>query len=125
MASKKVTKKKVVKKTVAKKKVAKKTVAKKKVAKKKVAKKTVAKKRRRSPSGRPGLSALLGRALTDEKFRGDLFELRDKILVDYDLSSRDLDALTRLDPETLEEQARRLGGGVNALTIKVVISKSF
>ncbi len=111
------------------KKAAKKKVAKKKVAKKKVAKKKAATNKKKSAKSgspeKPGLSALLGRALTDDKFRGDLFRLRDKTLGGYDLSARDLDALSRLDRKTLEDQAKRLGGGVNALTIKVVISKSF
>ncbi|MEK6279023.1 MAG: Os1348 family NHLP clan protein [Acidobacteriota bacterium] len=67
---------------------------------------------------------LVGRALTDKDFRQSLFKDRTKATRGFALTKNDRSALDRLTPEVLESQAARLGGRA-ALTIKVVISKSF
>lgn len=67
---------------------------------------------------------LIGRALTDKDFRTQLFDDRKGATRGVKLTKVDKAALERLTPDVLESQAARLGGRA-ALTIKVVISKSF
>lgn len=76
--------------------------------------------------GRPnkGLIELLGRALTDNELREKLLKDPDAIAKRFDLAAKDVEAIGKLDPETLEEAAGKLAGRTD-LTIKVVISKSF
>ena len=71
-----------------------------------------------------GFTELLGRALTDTEFRDELFRDRSKVVRRFRLSKADLATLDSLTKRQLEEQAGRLGGRA-AITIKVVISKSF
>jgi hypothetical protein len=67
-----------------------------------------------------GLAELIGRALTDERFRAMLYEDRATVLESYELSPGDIEALERLDRETLEQYAQRFGAeGTAALMIKL------
>jgi hypothetical protein len=72
----------------------------------------------------PAFHELLGRALTDKDFRAKLYNEQDLALSEYDLNDTDRAAISRLSAEQLEEHASKLGGK-SAMTIKVVISKSF
>lgn len=53
----------------------------------------------------PQLNEIIGRALTDSKFRGELFKNRSKAVSGYNLSAADKDALANISAEDLEQQA--------------------
>ncbi|GAB2209213.1 hypothetical protein ROS1_60340 [Roseibium sp. ROS1] len=71
-----------------------------------------------------GLIELLGRALTDKELRAELLNNPEDMAKRFDLTEKDVEAISKLDPETLEEAAEKLAGRAE-WTIKVVISKSF
>ncbi|SMR82688.1 hypothetical protein SAMN04488030_3049 [Aliiroseovarius halocynthiae] len=71
-----------------------------------------------------GLVELLGRALTDKDLRAELQNNPDELAKRFDLTEKDVEAISKLDSETLEEAAEKLAGRAE-WTIKVVISKSF
>ncbi len=71
-----------------------------------------------------GLIELLGKALTDQELREELLSDPGSVAERFDLTAKDLEAIAKLDVETLEEAAEKLAGRAE-WTIKVVISKSF
>ena len=74
----------------------------------------------------PGLTELLGRALTDVDFRESLYRDRETAVREYSLTETDLRALQNLDRETLEEHARQFAeGSATELTISIVIRIRF
>jgi hypothetical protein len=70
------------------------------------------------------LNEVLGRALTDEDFRKELFDNTKHAIRNYDLSSIDREALDNLDRDKIEEAAKRVGEA-QALTIEVAVSIHF
>jgi len=73
-----------------------------------------------------GLTELIGRALTDEQFRAELYQDRAKTIENYQLTPADLEALDNLPREALDEHALRFGAGSAAgLTIGIFIKGEF
>ena len=73
-----------------------------------------------------GLIELLGRAVTDERFRETLFTDREDAVKGYMLTDADREALSSLSRETLEEQAQRFGSSsATAVQISVVVKGTF
>ena len=74
----------------------------------------------------PGLSEVIGRALTDEYFRNSLFQNRESALRDYQLTDTDMIALDNLSREQLEQHAERFrDSGEAGITISIVIRVTF
>lgn len=74
----------------------------------------------------PGLTELLGRALTDTEFRDLLYSDRDAAVRDYQLSETDLQALQNLSREALDEHAQQFAeGSATEITIAIVIRVRF
>jgi hypothetical protein len=74
----------------------------------------------------PGLIELLGRAVTDERFRETLYTDQADATKGYMLTDADREALANLPRETLEEQAKRFGtSSATALQISVVVKGTF
>lgn len=73
-----------------------------------------------------GFTELIGRALTDQKFRQELFRDQAGVAARYNLSPSDREALGNLSQETLNEHADQFAkGNATALTISVVIRIKF
>jgi hypothetical protein len=103
----------------------------KKSAKKSASKKSSAKKRATkkgttsaAPTVSDSFTELIGRALTDKEFRSTLFSNRARATRGYKLTSADREALERVTPDLLENQAERLGNRAS-LAIMVVVKKKF
>ncbi len=78
----------------------------------------------RQPS--PGLTEILGRALTDEGFRAELKRDRTAAAKQFRLSQPDIEALESIPDEQLEEHAQRFSAGsAAALTVGVTIKGTF
>lgn len=74
----------------------------------------------------PGLTEVIGRALTDEKFRETLFQHREQALANFQLSDADLQALDSLSQADLEAHAQRFGeGSASAMAIGITIKGTF
>jgi len=74
----------------------------------------------------PGLTELLGRALTDSEFRDMLYSNREAAVRDYQLTETDLQALQNLSREALDEHARQFAeGSATEITIAIVIRIRF
>lgn len=71
-----------------------------------------------------GLTELIGKALTDKDLRAELFDSPDAVATRFELSTKDVDALKKLDATKFEVAANQLAGRQD-MTVKVVISKSF
>lgn len=73
-----------------------------------------------------GLAEVIGRALTDEKFRNALAADRKAVAKEYRLSQSDVEALESIPNETLEEHSAKFGrGSAQAMAIKVVVKGTF
>lgn len=73
-----------------------------------------------------GLAEVIGRALTDEKFRNALAADPKAAANEYRLSQSDVEALESIPNETLEEHAAKFGSGsAQAMAIKVVVKGTF
>jgi hypothetical protein len=57
------------------------------------------------------LKEIIGQALVDRDYRDLLFDDREQALTGYELSHEDTAALERLDRESLESQATKVGTG--------------
>jgi len=80
----------------------------------------------RPMSTNPGLAELLGRALTDEKFREDLYQDREHAVQGYMLSSADWEALQSVPRDLLDQHAKQfVAGTASALTIGISIKGTF
>ena len=78
--------------------------------------------------GKPSasLTEVIGRALTDEKFRAALTDNPKAAAAEYDLTEADQEALASIPQETLAEHANKFrSGSAEALEIKVVIRVKF
>jgi hypothetical protein len=74
----------------------------------------------------PGLVELIGRAMTDERFREALYTNREHAVRGYRLTDFDREALANLPREKLEEQVNRFGAGTaTGIEVGVVIKGSF
>jgi hypothetical protein len=74
----------------------------------------------------PGLTEVIGRALTDEKFRETLFQNRAQALQNFQLSDADREALDSLSQSDLEAHAQRFGeGSASAMAIAVKVKGTF
>jgi hypothetical protein len=74
----------------------------------------------------PGLIELLGRAVTDDRFRETLFTDQEDAVKGYMLTDADREALSNLSRETLEEQAKRFGSSsATAVQVSVVVKGTF
>lgn len=74
----------------------------------------------------PGLTELLGRAITDADFRELLYQERAGAVSQYRLTDTDLKALDNLSRETLEEHAQQFAQGrPTEITIMIVIRVRF
>ena len=63
---------------------------------------------------RQAMEAIIGRAILDQEFRLALFADPELALVEYDLTEAEIAALKRLDAETLDACASRIGRHVFA-----------
>ena len=82
--------------------------------------------RDRPTEASPGLSEVIGRALTDERFRESLFQNRESALGGYQLTDTDMTALDSLSREQLEQHAERFGeSSAEGITIAIVIKGTF
>jgi hypothetical protein len=69
-----------------------------------------------------GLTELIGRALTDEKFRDKLFTQRSQAVAGYKLSKTDMKALENLSREDLQQSAEVFGSAaMPTISIKITI----
>jgi hypothetical protein len=74
----------------------------------------------------PGLTELIGRALTDEKFRKHLYTNRAEAVTNFQLTDADVQALDSLSEQDLEAHAQRFGeGSASAMAISVVVKGTF
>ncbi len=77
-------------------------------------------------SSHPGLAELLGRALTDEKFREALYQEREHAVQGYILSNADWEALQSVPRDVLDQHAQQFAAGTaSAMTIGISIKGTF
>jgi hypothetical protein len=82
--------------------------------------------RDRPTEASPGLSEVIGRALTDERFRETLFQNRESAVRDYQLTDTDMTALDSLSREQLEQHAEAFrDSSVAGIAISIVIRVKF
>jgi hypothetical protein len=78
------------------------------------------------PQASPGLTELLGRALTDDEFRERLFSDQAAATREFQLTETDRAALEDLDRAMLDREAGKLAAGsASALAISIVIKIKF
>jgi TfuA protein len=81
---------------------------------------------KQQPEVSPGLIELIGRAITDERFREELYTDQEDATKGYMLTDADHEALANLPRETLDEQARRFGAAsATGVQVSIVIKGSF
>jgi hypothetical protein len=72
----------------------------------------------------PQLNEVIGRALTDSKFRGEFFKNRSRATRAYSLSAADKDALANISSEDLEQHAEKFSAK-SALRVVVKVTVKF
>lgn len=78
------------------------------------------------PVRRQGLPEVIGRALTDQRFRQELLDDASGVAERLALTPAERDALVRLPRQVLEEHARRFGAGSAAgTTVSVAVRGEF